>query len=169
MLDKGFANWWVNRVSAFVDVAPEKLAAEREALARQQDYNSNYEEFLKGAVFPAVEEVVKLLSRARVVHRVSTWGNQLSLRIHLSWRWGELVISQSHDDCVTFGHHIFTEGERRGEDSSENHEHQYDCREPLPAVIAATEIQFFLSRLAQDMVEPQVEDDMLPGEGLPKE
>ncbi|HUB24710.1 MAG TPA: hypothetical protein VL992_04710, partial [Tepidisphaeraceae bacterium] len=148
MLDKTFAKWWLTRVQPFRDVPPEKLAAEREALERQQDYNTNYADFLNGAVLPAVEDLVKLLARNGIVHRVSTWGNQLSLRIHLAWRWGELVIVQSHEDAVTFEHHIITEGEKRGDDSSEDHTHQYDLRDPLPEPVAASELQFFLSRVA---------------------
>ena len=111
MLEKSFVKWWLNRVQPFKDVPSEKLTAEREAVRRQQDYNHNYAEFLNGAVFPAVDEMVKLLMRSSIVHRVSTWGNQLSLRVHLAWRWGELVIMQSHEDAVTFEHHIITEGE----------------------------------------------------------
>src|SRR5580700_9756089 len=146
MLDKSFANWWLGRVRPFRDVPPEKLSAEREAMARQQDYNQNYAEFLKDAVFPAVESLVQMLAKGGIVHRVSTWGNQLSLRIHLAWRWGELVVMQSHEDCVTFEHHIITEGEKRGDDSTEDHTHQYDLRDPLPEPVAQSELQFFLSR-----------------------
>ena len=99
-----------------------------------------------------------------IVHRVSTWGNQLSLRIHLAWRWGELVIMQSHEDCVTFEHHIITEGEKRGEDSAEDHSHQYDLRDPIPSPVAENELQFFLSRVAQDLVEPPPEPEIPPGD-----
>jgi hypothetical protein len=168
MLEKSFAKWWLGRVQPFRDVPPEKLAAEREAVERQQDYNRNYAEFLNQAVFPAVDELVKLLARSGVVHRVSTWGNQLSLRIHLTWRWGELVIMQSHEDAVTFEHHIITEGEKRGDDSAEDHSHQYDLRDPLPAAVAGTELQFFLSRVALDLVEPEEEPEIPPGEEQPK-
>src|SRR5205085_3317594 len=121
MLDKAFAKWWLGRVQPFVDVPPEKLTAEREAIERQQEYNRHYADFLNNAVFPAVDGIVKLLGANRVVHRVSTWGNQLALRIHLAWRWGELVIAQTHEDAVTFEHHIITEGEKRGEDHAEDH------------------------------------------------
>jgi len=163
MLDKTFAKWWLGRVTPFKDVPPEKLAAEREAVERQQDYNRNYTEFLQGAVFPAVDDLVHNLARNGVVHRVSTWGNQLSMRIHLAWRWGELVIMQSHEDAVTFEHHVITEGEKRGDDSAEDHSHQYDLRDPLPPLVAQTELQFFLSRMAQDLVERQ-EPEIPPGE-----
>jgi len=111
MLDKSFAKWWLSRVVPFRDVPPEKLAAEREAMQRQQEYNNNYAEFLNNAVFPAVDALVQVLNRNSIIHRVSTWGNQLSLRVHLAWRWGELVIMQSHEDAVTFEHHVITEGE----------------------------------------------------------
>ena len=167
MLDKGFAKWVVGRMRPFRDVPPEKLAAEREAMERQQDYNRNYEDLLKAAVFPAVNELVGLLTKAGVVHRVSSWGNQLSIRVHLAWRWGELVVTQSHEDCVTFEHHIITEGERRGDDSADDHTHAYDLRDPLPTQIATQEIQFFLSRMAQDLVEPEPEPEIPPGEQPP--
>jgi len=167
MLEKPFVRWWVGRVQPFADVPPEKLAAEREAIARQQDYNRNYADFLNKAVLPAIDELVQMLAQARVVHRVSNWGNQLSLRIHLAWRWGELVIAQTHEDCVTFEHHIITEGEKRGDDSAEDHSHQYDLRDPLPPTVANGEIQFFLSRVAQDLVEPEPEPEIPPGEEPP--
>ena len=165
MLDKSFAKWWLGRVQPFRDVAPEKLTAEREAMARQQDYNRNYADFLRNAVFPGVDALVQVMTKAGIVHRVSTWGNQLSMRIHLAWRWGELVVMQSHEDAVTFEHHIITEGEKRGEDHAEDHNHQYDLRDPLPDNVAAQELQFFLSRVAQDLVEPEPEPEIPPGEG----
>src|SRR5947208_12764376 len=165
MLDRSLANCRLTRISPFADVPPEKLAAERDAMERQQEFNQNYEKFLKGAVFPAVDALVKLLASNRIVHRVSTWGNQLALRIHLAWRWGELVIAQTHEDCVTFEHHIITEGEKRGEDHAEDHNHQYDLRDPLPETVASQELQFFLSRVAQDLVEPEPEPEIPPGEG----
>lgn len=163
MLDKEFAKWFLSRVTPYRDVAPDKLQAEREAMQQQQEYNRNYEEFLAKSVFPAVEGLVQVLQKNRVVHRVSTWGNQLALRIHLAWRWGELVITQSHEDAVTFDHHIITEGEKRGEDSAEDHAHQYDLRDALPSTIAQRELDFFLSRLAQDLVEGE-EPEIPPGE-----
>ena len=169
MLDKPFFNWWLARVAPFKDVVSEKLAAEREAMSRQQDYNRNYAEFLNGAVFPAVDNLVKQLGKNGVVHRVSTWGNQLALRVHLAWRWGELVIMQSHEDCVTFEHHIITEGEKRGEDSAEDHSHTYDLRDALPATVAEQELQFFLGRLAQDLIEGEDEQDLPPGEKASKD
>jgi hypothetical protein len=167
MLDKTFAKWWLARVRPFKDVPPEKLAAEHEAIQMQQDYNRNYKDFLEGAVFPAVDEMVQSLAKNGIVHRVSTWGNQLSLRVHLAWRWGELVIMQSHEDAVTFEHHIITEGEKRGDDSAEDHSHQYDLRDPLPAPVAQQELQFFLGRMAQDLVEPEPEPEIPPGETPP--
>jgi hypothetical protein len=167
MLDKSFTKWIVDRMQPFRDVPPEKLAAEREAMARQQEYNQNYEELLKSSVFPAVNELVKILTKAGIVHRVSAWGNQLSIRVHLAWRWGELVITQSHEDCVTFEHHIITEGERRGDDSADDHNHIYDLRDPLPGQIALQEIQFFLGRLAQDLVDRGPEPEIPPGEQPP--
>jgi hypothetical protein len=103
-----------------------------------------------------------MLTQQRIVHRVSTWGNQLAIRIHLAWRWGELVITQSHEDCVTFEHHIITEGEKRGDDAAEDHSHQYDLRDPLPHTVAQQELQFFLGRLAQDLVEPEPEPELPP-------
>jgi hypothetical protein len=163
MLDKGFAKWWLGRVVPYRDVPGEKLAAERDAMQRQQEFNGNYAEFLNNAVLPAVDQLVKLMAQNKVVHRVSTWGNQLSLRVHLAWRWGELVIAQSHEDAVTFEHHIITEGEKRGDDSAEDHSHQYDLRDPLPSAVAEQEMQFFLSRMAQDLVEID-EPEIPPGE-----
>jgi hypothetical protein len=166
MLEKSFTNWWLSRVRPFKDVTPDKLAAEREAVQSQQDFNLHYADFLNGAVLPAVDDLVKLLARNGIVHRVSTWGNQLSLRIHMAWRWGELVIMQSHEDAVTFEHHVITEGEKRGDDSAEDHSHQYDLRDPLPPGIAETELQFFLSRVAQDLVEREPETELPPGENV---
>ena len=131
-MDRGFVDWWLARVGPYRDVPADKLAGEREAAQRQQDYNRCYAEFLNQAVLPAMDRLVKVLAKGRIVHSVSSWGNQISLRIHLAWRWGELVVMQSHHDCVTFDHHIVTEGERRGEDSAEDHAHQYDLRDPLP-------------------------------------
>jgi len=168
MLDKSFAKWWLSRVVPFRDVAPDKLAAEREAMASQQEYNRNYEDFLKQAIIPAIDAIVKLLAANKVVHRVSSWGNQLSLSVHLAWRWGELVIMQSHEDCVTFEHHIITEGEKRGDDSAEDHSHTYDLRDALPAQLAVQELQFFMGRLAQDLVEPEPEPEIPPGEKEPE-
>ena len=163
MLDKSFAKWWLGRVGPYRDVPPEKLAAEREAMEKQQDYNRNYAELLNSAVLPGIDGLVQLLAKNGIVHRVSTWGNQLSLRVHLAWRWGELVITQSHEDAVTFEHHIITEGEKRGDDSAEDHTHQYDLRDPLPPAVVATEIQFFMSRMAQDLVEMEPEPEIPPG------
>ena len=168
MIDKAFAKWWLSRAVPFRDVPQEKLAAEREAMQSQQDYNQNYAEFLNNAVFPTVDELVKTLGKNGIVHRVSTWGNQLSLRVHLAWRWGELVIMQSHEDAVTFEHHIITEGEKRGEDSAEDHSHTYDLRDPLPGTLALQELQFFMDRLAQDLVEPDLEPEIPPGEKEPE-
>lgn len=165
MFDKGFAKWWLSRVVPFSDVPSEKLAAEREALHRQQEFNQNYNHFLQGSVLPGVDALVKLLHANNIVHRVTSWGNQLSIRVHLAWRWGELVITQSHEDAVTFEHHIITEGEKRGDDSAEDHTHPYDLRDPLPGAVAEQELQFFLTRLAQDMVEIP---ELPPGEGPPK-
>lgn len=168
MLDKAFSKWWLSRVLPFRDVPPEKLAAEREAMQRQQEYNHHYAEFLNTAVFPAVDALVQVMNRNGIVHRVSTWGNQLSMRVHLAWRWGELVIMQSHEDAVTFEHHVITEGERRGEDSAEDHSHQYDLRDDLPATLAQQELQFFLGRLAQDLFEQEPEAEIPPGEKPPE-
>jgi hypothetical protein len=164
MIDKSFAKWWLGRVTPFRDVPMEKLTAEREAISKQQEYNKNYREFLDTAVLPAVDGLAQLMVKQRIVHRVSTWGNQLSIRVHLAWRWGEMVITQSHEDAVTFEHHIITEGEKRGDDSAEDHTHQYDLRDPLPAAVAEQEMQFFLSRLAQDLVEMDLEPEIPPGE-----
>lgn len=165
MFDKTFMKWWLTRAIPFREVHPEKLQAERDAMENQQHFNRNYQEFVQSAVLPAVDETVKLLTKSAIVHRVSTWGNQLALRIHLMWRWGELVISQTHEDCITFEHHIMTEGERRGEERAEDVAHQYDLRDPLPPSIAEHELQFFLSRMAQDLVELEPEPEVPPGEG----
>ena len=169
MLDKSFAKWWLGRVTPYKDVPPEKLSAEREAMRMQQEYNNNYGTFLNNAVLPAVDSLVQVMTGNGLVHRVSTWGNQLSLRVHLAWRWGELVIMQSHQDAVTFEHHIITEGEKRGDDSAEDHSHQYDLRDPLPAQVAEQELQFFMGRMAQDLVEPEEEPEIPPGEKPPAE
>jgi hypothetical protein len=169
MLDKTFVKWWLARVGPFADVPPEKLSAEREAVERQTEFNRNYKQFVERAVLPSIEALVKLLAANKIVHRVSTWGNQLSLRIHLAWRWGELVITQSHEDAVSFEHHIITEGERRGDDSAEDHTHQYDLRDPLPDTVAWTELHFFLSRVALDLVEGPPEPELPPGEEPAKE
>lgn len=166
MLDKLFAKWWLSRVTPFREVPGDKLSAEREAMAKQQEYNRNYADFLNGAVLPAVDNLVQMMAKNRVVHRVSTWGNQLSIRVHLAWRWGEMVITQSHEDAVTFEHHIITEGEKRGDDGAEDHSHQYDLRDPLPAAVAGQEMQFFLSRLVQDLVEGEPEPEIPPGENI---
>ena len=115
---------------------------------------------------PAVDALVQVLTKNGIVHRVSTWGNQLSIRVHLTWRWGEMVITQSHEDAVTFEHHVITEGEKRGDDSAEDHNHQYDLRDPLPSGVATQEMQFFLSRLAQDLVEGEAEPEIPPGEAV---
>lgn len=169
MFDKNFAKWWLTRVAPYADVPPEKLAAEREAISRQQLYNENYHNFMSTAVLPSIDQLVKLLVANRVVHRVTTWGNQLAIRVHLAWRWGELVVTQSHEDAVTFEHHIITEGEKRGDDSSEDHTHQYDLRDPLPLLIAEQELAFFLTRLAQDLYEMDPGPEIPPGEKPPEE
>ena len=49
---------------------------------------------------------------------------------------------QSHEDCVTFEHHIITEGEKRGEESAEDHSHTYDLRDPLPPTVASRNSSF---------------------------
>ncbi len=157
-MDKGFAKWWFERVEPFRDVAPEKLAMERAAVARMQEFNRNYVEFLQTSVMPAIGELVKVLNTHKIVHRVSTWGNQLSLRVHLAYRWGELVIAQTHEDAVTFDHNIVTEGEKRGDDASDQHTHPYDLRDPLPGSLAWQEIQFFMGRLAQDLTALEEEE-----------
>ena len=54
---------------------------------------------------------------------------------------------------MTFEHHIITEGEKRGDDSAEDHTHQYDLRNALPSTVAENELQFFLCRLAPDLFE----------------
>ncbi len=166
MFDRAFAQWWLSRVVQYRDVPPDKLAADREAAGRQDDFNRNYATFLNEAVLPAVDQLVKFFDNNRIVHRVSTWGNQLSLRVHMSWRWGEMVVTQSHEDCVTFEHHIITEGEKRGDDSTQDHSHMYDLRDPLPTSVAFQELQFFLGRLAQDLVEEEM-PEIPPGEEPP--
>jgi hypothetical protein len=168
-MDKAFAKWWLGRVEPYKDVAPEKLRAEREAVSRQQEYNNNYATFLNNAVFPAVEQLVQMMNKARIMHRVSTWGNQLSMRVHLAWRWGELLIMQEHEDAVTFAHHIVTEGERRGDDTVEDHTHEYDIKTALPAILAEQEVTFFMTRLALDLIEPPEEPEIPPGEKTPAE
>lgn len=162
-MDKAFAKWFLSRAVPFRDVAPEKLAAERAAVESQQAYNQNYLDFQQSSFLPALDDLVKVLVANKITHRVSSWGNQISIRVHLAWRWGELVVTQSHEDAVSFEHHIITEGERRGDDSTEDHTHQYDLRDPLPPAVAMTELQFFLSRLAQDLVEID-EPELPPGE-----
>ncbi len=166
MMDKAFGKWWLGRVMPFREVPMEKLAAEREAVTKQAEYNGNYQQFLQGAVLPTIDQVVTMLRKNQITHRVSTWGNQLALRIHLAWRWGELVVMQGHEDCVTFEHHIITEGEKRGEDSAEDHAHDYDLRDPLPATVAQQELMFFLGRIALVLVASAAEFVALPGAGV---
>ena len=167
MLDRTFAEWWLTRILPYRDVPPEKLAADREASQRQQEFNGNYATFLNEAVLPAVDQLTQLLRNNRIIHRVSTWGNQLSIRVHLAWRWGELVIAQGHEDCVTFDHHIITEGEKRVDDSAQDHSHVYDLRDPLTPAVAHQELHFFLGRLAQDLVEEEG-PELPPGETPPQ-
>jgi len=164
MFDKEFDKWWISRLAPFADVAPEKLAAEREAVEKMQQFNANYMRFLKEAVLPLIDKLVKRMADNRIVHRVSTWGNQISLRVHLAYRWGEIVITQSHEDAVTFEHHIITEAESRRDDQAEDHSHQYDLRDPVPSSVAGYELMFFMTRLAMDLVEPEEEPELPPGE-----
>lgn len=168
MFDKEFTKWWITRLEPYADVAPEKLAAEREAVQKLKQYNDNYTRFLKEAVFPQVDQLVAVMAKQRFVHRVSTWGNQLSIRVHLAYRWGELVIVQSHEDAVTFEHHIVTEAESRRDDQAEDHSHQYDLRDPVPSSVAGYELMFFMTRLAMDLTEPEEEPELPPGEGKGK-
>jgi hypothetical protein len=163
MFDKSFAQWWLTRVEPYRDVSPEKLAADREAMERQQEFNQNYQRFLQSAVLPAFSAVTQFLTEGRVVHRISTWGNQISLRIHLAWRWGEVVVSQSHEDAVAFSHHIYNEGEKRSDDSAQDFEHLYDLRDPLPPVVAVQELHFFLGRMAQDLFDSGPPAEEPPG------
>ena len=164
MAEDSFVDWWLSRVRPFAQVDEVQLKRERSAMEKQQEFNRHYADFLNGAILPGVDELVKIFTANDIVHRVSTWGNQLSLRVHLSWRWGELVIMQSHEDCVTFMHHIITEGESRGEDSDEEHSHAYDLQDDLPKNIAQQELQFFLGRLAQDLIEREPEETDEDGE-----
>jgi hypothetical protein len=161
-MDKAFTKWFLTRIEPYRDVPPEKLTAEREAMHLQAEHNRNYADFMNRAVLPAVEKLVQLLSGQRIVHRVSTWGNQLSIRVHLAWRWGELVISQSHEDAVSFEHHVITEGEKRTDDRTEDHTHQYDLHDPVPPIVAQQELVFFMTRLAQDLL-PETEPEIPPG------
>lgn len=153
--------WFLQRVEPYRDVPEEKLLAEREAVGRQQEFNQHYADFLNHAVLPSVDGLVKMLTRHRIVHRVTSWGNQLAIRVHLDWRWGELVIMQSHEDAVSFEHHIITEGEKRVDDRGEDHTHQYDLHDPVPPIVAQQELVFFLSRLAQDLFEQDAHDEPL--------
>ena len=164
MFDKAFAQWWLSRVEQFREVHPEKLAADREAMERQAEFNQHYQTFLQTAVLPAMEALTQFLRKCRIVHRISTWGNQISVRIHLSWRWGELVVSQSHEDAVSFQHHIYNEGEKRSDDSAQDFDHVYDLRDPLPPTVAAQEVHFFLGRMVQDLTEPPMQPEIPPGE-----
>ena len=165
MFDRSFTEWFLARVTPFKDVPPDKLAADQEIVQKQQSYNQHYAEFLNEAVLPTIDALSQMLRRSGIIHRVSTWGNQLALRIHLAWRWGDLVIMQSLEDCVTFEHHIVTEGERRGEDSAQDHSHVYDLRDALPPSVAQQEIQFFLGRLAQDLTEGEEGEEPPGGAG----
>ncbi|MGA2496858.1 MAG: hypothetical protein ABSH20_03910 [Tepidisphaeraceae bacterium] len=167
MFDKVFAQWWLTRVEPFREVPAEKLAADREAVERQQEFNQNYQTLLQSAVLPTMEALTQLLRRQRVVHRISTWGNQISVRIHLAWRWGELVISQSHEDAVSFQHHVCNEGEKRSEDSSQDFEHIYDLRDPIPPSVAVQELYFFMGRMVQDLVDDGPPPELPPGEKPP--
>jgi len=150
-MDKSFIKWFLMRVEPYRDVPSDKLTAEREAMRLQTEYNQNYADFMNSAVLPAVERLVNLLNQHRITHRVSTWGNQLAIRIHLTWRWGELLISQSHDDQITFDHHVTAEGERQADDRSQDYSHHYDLHDAIPAIVAQQELTFFLTRIAQDI------------------
>lgn len=164
MIDKTFAQWWITRIAAFRDVSAEKLAADRDVVMRQQTFNQNYQTFLQNAVLPGMDALSQFLRKGRVIHRISTWGNQISIRIHLAFRWAELVISQSHEDAVSFSHHIYNEGERRSDDSAQDYEHIYDLRDPLPHTVAAQELQFFLGRIVQDLFDDGPGGEIPPGE-----
>jgi hypothetical protein len=164
MFDKTFAQWWLSRVEPFRDVPSEKLDADREAMQRQQEFNQYYQTFLQSAILPAMDALAQFLRQGRVVHRISTWGNQISVRIHLAWRWGEMVVCQSHEDAVSFQHHIYNEGERRSDDSAQDFEHVYDLRDPLPPTVAVQEIHFFLGRLVQDLFDAPPPPEIPPGE-----
>ena len=157
-MDKAFLQWFFDRVEPYREVPPDKLTAEREAAERVEEHNRNYSDFLTNAVFPNTEKLVQFLTGHRIVHRVTTWGNQLSIRVHMAWRWGELVITQSHEDAMSFEHHIITEGEKRSDDHAEDTVHQYDLHDPVPPIIAQQELAFFLSRLVQDLVEDEEPD-----------
>ena len=54
-------------------------------------------------------------------------------------------------------------------DSSGTTNYTYDLRDPLPATLAVQELQFFMGRLAQDLVEQEMEPEIPPGEKEPEE
>ena len=170
MLDKSFAKWWLSRVVPFRDVAPEKLAAEREAMSQQQEYNRNYAEFLNQAVLPAVDAIVKTLAANKIVHRVSSWGNQL-----VAARAPGVAVGRAGDHAEPRGlrdlraphHHRRRKARRRL--APKTIPTPTTCATRCPATLAVQELQFFLGRLAQDLVEPEPEPEIPPGEKEPEE
>ena len=75
-------------------VAPEKLAAEREAVQRVGDYNQHYAEFLNRAVFPAVDELVAMLAEQGIEATQTTVSRDLVLPVTDADRASELGIAQ---------------------------------------------------------------------------
>lgn len=61
MFDKAFAQWWITCIEPFREVTADKLAADREAMERQQEYNQNYQSFLQSAVLPSIESLTQFL------------------------------------------------------------------------------------------------------------
>jgi len=149
----------------------EMLSAEREAMAKQQDYNQHYGEFLKDAVFPAVEELVQVLSKGADRPSRQHLGKSAFTAGSSAWRWGELVVMQSHEDAVTFEHHIITEGGEAREETTRRRIIRISTicaisyREPW----RAGSCSFFLTRLALDLVEQEPEPEIPPGETPPGE
>lgn len=81
---------------------------------------------------------------------------------------GELVISQSHEDAVTFQHHVCSEGEKHSDDASQDYEHVYDLRDPVPPSVAVQELHFFLGRMVQDLMDGGPLPEIPPGEKPPE-
>jgi len=164
MFDKSFAQWWLSRVEPFRDVPPEKLAADRESMERQQEFNQHYQTFLQTAVLPVIDALTKFLRSARVVHRISSWGNQISVRIHLAWRWGEMVVSQSHED----GRGVQSPYLQRGRETHGRFGPGFRAplrsARPLPPTVAAQELHFFLGRMVQDLIDSPPPPEIPPGE-----
>ncbi len=151
MLDKQLVEWWVQHAIAYRKVDVEHVDGEKLEMHRQQGRNQNYLHFLNEAVLPAVERLVQALKKAKIMHRVSAWGNHLSLRIHLTYCWGEIVISQDMPSSASFDIQVMRDDAYDEGDSLCDEEHDYLLDDPIPPGVVDLELQFFLMRLVQDL------------------